>query len=77
MNQPRARWVVPELNPRRASLRYRCLYPMAELARQGRDVGLYREGEPIDAGLTIIFDAWTLFPSVREPARSEALLGLA
>ncbi len=50
---------------------------MQELARRGRDVDLYRNGEPIDPGLAVVFDAWTLFPSLSKPSESDALVNLA
>lgn len=73
----RVRWVVPVLNPRRASLRYRCLYPMQELVHRGLDVGIWKEGEAIDAALTLVFDAWTLFSTTSTSAVAEAVVGLA
>lgn len=75
--EPRARWVVPVVNPRRASLRYRCLYPMQELLRRGRDVGIWQTGEPVDASLTLVFDAWTLFPTTSLTATAETIAELA
>lgn len=73
----RVRWVIPVVNPRRASLRYRCLYPMRELLLRGRDVGIWKEGENIDSSLTLVFDAWTLFPTTGSLATSEAMVNLA
>lgn len=74
---PRVRWVVPIVNPRRASLRYRCLYPMQELLRRGRGVGIWQDGEGVDAALTLVFDAWTLFSTTNSSATAEALIELA
>lgn len=73
----RVRWVVPVLNPRRASLRYRCLYPMQELVRSGRDADIWRDGECVDASLTLVFDAWTLFATTNSNATAEAVVELA
>ena len=77
ISEPNARWVVPVVNPRRASLRYRCLYPMQELLRRGRDVGIWQTGEAIDASLTLVFDGWTLFPTINSLAAATALANLA
>jgi hypothetical protein len=73
----RARWVAPVINPRRASLRYRCLYPMQELLRRGKDVGIWRTGEPIDSSLALVFDAWTLFTTTNSKAAADAVVELA
>lgn len=73
----KVRWVVPELNPRRASLRYRCLYPMEVMQQWGRDIGIYDDAETIDSDSTLIFDAWMMFPSVSSASTSERLLALA
>ena len=77
MTTHRVRWVVPVVNPRRASLRYRCLYPMQELLRRGRDVGIWQTGEVVDASLTLVFDAWTLFPTTNLTAMAETVAELA
>lgn len=74
---PRVRWVVPIVNPRRASLRYRCLYPMQELLSRGRGVGIWQDGEGVDDALTLVFDAWTLFATTNSSATAEALIELA
>lgn len=73
----RVRWVVPVVNPRRASLRYRCLYPMQELARRGQDVGIWQDGDAIDPSLTLVFDAWALFTTTSSPATAGAMVELA
>lgn len=73
----RTRWVAPVVNPRRASLRYRCLYPMQELKRRGQNVGIWRDGEIIDATLTLVFDAWTLFTTTSSATTAEAVVELA
>lgn len=73
----RVRWVVPIVNPRRASLRYRCLYPMQELERSGRDVDIWQDGEHVDASLTLVFDAWTLFTTTNSNATAVAVVELA
>ena len=77
MKARRARWVAQTLNPRSAGLRYRCIYPMHELARRHQDVGFWLEGETTDAALTLIFDAWTLFPTVGAPGRADTIVQLA
>ena len=74
---PRVRWVVPVVNPRRASLRYRCLYPMQELRRCGRDVEIWQDGEAMDSSLTLVFDAWTLFTTTGSATTAEAVVELA
>ena len=73
----RLRWVVPKMNPRRASLRYRCLYPMEFLASRGVDAKVMAADDTIDDRVTLIFDAWTLFPTVCDAATSDGLLSLA
>jgi hypothetical protein len=77
MKARRARWVAQTLNPRSAGLRYRCIYPMNELARRHEDVGFWNDGETTDAALTLIFDAWTLFPTVGAPDRADTIVQLA
>lgn len=56
----RAAWYVMDKNPRKAGLRYRCLYPMECLASDGYDVSFYVAGQTFDV---VIFDAWDLFSS--------------
>ena len=73
----RVRWVIPAVNPQRASLRYRCLYPMAELKKQGRSAAIWHDDEPIDDRLTLVFDAWTVFPTVNSSRVAEDLVALA
>ena len=73
----RVRWMIPTVNPRSASLRYRCLYPMAELTRMGRSVDFWQDGELIDAGLTLVFEGWSLFPTVNPLAVATALVEFA
>lgn len=73
----RVRWMIPTVNPRSASLRYRCLYPMAELTRMGRSVDFWRDGELIDAQLTLVFEGWSLFPSVNPVLVATALVEFA
>ena len=77
ISSQRVRWVVPVVNPRRASLRYRCLYPMQELLRCGRDVGTWQDGEAVDDSLTLVFDAWSLFTTTNSTAIAEAVVELA
>ena len=77
MTTHRVRWVVPVVNPRRASLRYRCLYPMQELLARGRDVGIWQAGEAVDASLTLVFDAWTLFPTTSSADTAETIAEMA
>jgi hypothetical protein len=74
---PRTRWVVPVMNPRRASLRYRCIYPMQELARRGRNALIWTDSEPLDASMTLVFDAWTLFTTTNSNAAADAVVSLA
>lgn len=60
-NQPkriRAAWYVMDPNPRKAGLRYRCLYPMKHLASEGYDVSFYVAEQAFDV---VVFDAWDLF----------------
>ena len=76
-NTLRARWVVPVVNPRRAGLRYRCLYPLQELVGQGRAVGIWQDGEAIDSSLTLVFDAWTVFPTISSSSVAEGVVALA
>ena len=73
----RVRWVVPAFNPRRASLRYRCIYPAQELLNRGRDVGIWQSGDSVDASLTLVFDAWTLFTTTNSLATAQNLVDLA
>lgn len=77
MKERRVRWVAQNLNPRSASLRYRCIYPMTELAQRHHDVGLWHEGDVTDAALTLVFDAWTLFPTMGAPGRADTIMQLA
>lgn len=77
LNPLRARWVVPVVNPRRAGLRYRCLYPLQELLGQGRAVGIWQDGEAIDPSLTLVFDAWTVFPTISSSSVAERVVALA
>lgn len=76
-NDQRVRWVIPVVNPQRASLRYRCLYPMAELKKWGRSAAIWRGDELIDESLTLVFDAWTVFPTVNSSQVAEDLVMLA
>ena len=73
----RVRWMIPTVNPRSASLRYRCLYPMAELTRLGRSVDFWQDGELIDGQLTLVFEGWSLFPTVNSAAVATALVEFA
>ena len=60
----RVAWHVASFNERRASLRYRCIYPMASLRQSGVDAVVFREDDaqrPLDC---VVFDAWSLFPTV-------------
>lgn len=72
----RAAWYVPEVNERRAGLRYRCTYPIAALQRRGINAALFDEknAELYDA---VTFDAWTLFPTVTSEVAAERALALA
>ncbi len=76
MKPLRAAWYLPELVERRASLRYRCLYPMAQLRQRGLDVSLLSpgSGRNFDA---VVFDAWGLFPTTAGESQAEASLHLA
>lgn len=74
---PCVRWVVPIVNPRRASLRYRCLYPMQELLRRGRHVGIWQDADQVNDTLTLVFDAWTLFSITNSSATAERIVELA
>ena len=69
---PRINWYVPEVNERRASLRYRCVYPMRELRKRGWQVGFFdpSSSNKIDV---LVLDAWTLFPSTAGPAAAGSL----
>ena len=73
----RAYWVVPEVNPRRASLRYRCLYPLGELQRRGLLASIYRHGDSYTVGTPFVFDAWQLFPTVSHVGKADELLNFA
>lgn len=77
LSEAHAYWVVPEVNPRRASLRYRCLYPLGELQRRGWHASIYRHGDRYSAGTPFVFDAWQLFPSVSHAAKADELLKFA
>jgi hypothetical protein len=57
------RWVVPSLNPRRASLRYRCLYPMAALQSRGKGYAqIYDAGESLAPRTSVVFDRLDAIP---------------
>lgn len=73
---PRARWLVPSQDPRRASLRYRCLYPIEQLAHWGLSVGFLQEQEP-PGDLIVVFDAWSLFPTISGEAVSDNVVASA
>ena len=75
MNGRAVAWHVPVLNERRAGLRYRCLYPMELLRQAGVPAMLFKQAEA-SAYSSVIFDAWTLFPSVSTPAQISQLLEL-
>ncbi|WP_417069578.1 hypothetical protein [Niveibacterium terrae] len=70
----RASWYVPNVNERRAGLRYRCLYPISALKRRGMIAELFDETRDYDA---VVFDAWTLFPTVTSEKVAEKTLALA
>lgn len=75
MKPPLIGWHVPSMNERRAGLRYRCLYPMAELSRQG--VAAERFQVERSAHYThLVLDAWNLFPSVSDADQVRQLLEL-
>lgn len=50
---------------------------MQELVRSGRDADIWRDGEYVDASLTLVFDAWTLFTTTNSNANAEAVVELA
>ena len=68
----RVAWHVASFNERRASLRYRCIYPMASLRQSGVDAVLFDEGaeQQVDC---VVFDAWSLFPTVNGGRDEDAL----
>ena len=70
----KVRWLIPEVNARRASLRYRCLYPVATLAAKGLDVAVTPSLETCDPNLVLVLDAWSLFPRVHPPSVAERLI---
>ncbi|ALT77273.1 hypothetical protein [Paucibacter sp. KCTC 42545] len=47
---------------------------MEELKKAGRSIGFWKEGESIDAGLTLVFEAWSVFPTVNPLSTAEALV---
>lgn len=65
----RAAWYVADPNPRKAGLRYRCLYPFEFLRQNGFEVSLFRSDERYDC---VAFDAWELFSP--DPQRVERML---
>ncbi len=76
MKPLRAAWYLPEVVERRAGLRYRCLYPLAQLRKRGFDVGLLAPGDAQNFD-TVVFDAWGLFPTTAGERQAEASLRLA
>lgn len=77
LSDARAYWVAHEINPRRASLRYRCLYPLGELQRRGWPASIYRYGDSYSNGTPFVFDAWQLFPSVNHEKKADELMNFA
>ena len=76
MKPLRAAWYLPEVVERRAGLRYRCLYPLAQLRQRGLDVGLLSPGGEQDFD-AVVFDAWGLFPTTAGDHQAESSLRLA
>lgn len=50
---------------------------MEELKKAGRSIGFWQDGEAIDAGLTLVFEAWSVFPTVNSESTAEALVNFA
>lgn len=75
MTSPLIGWYVPALNERRAGLRYRCLYPMAELRRQGVAAERFQHARAAHYS-HLVLDAWALFPSVSDADQVQQLLDL-
>jgi hypothetical protein len=50
---------------------------MQELLHRGRAVGIWQDGESVDASLTLVFDAWTVFSTTNSSATAEAVVELA
>lgn len=69
----KAYWLIPNRDPRRASLRYRCLYPMRELTRSGYSVG-FLESDAIGPVDTVAIDAWTLFPTISDERTADSIV---
>lgn len=72
----RASWVVTNYNPRSAGLRYRCLYPMAELQRRGYAVERY---DPVRKRTyeCVVLNGWSVFPSVASTDSANDIVRLA
>lgn len=73
---PIAAWHLVDPNPRRAGSRYRCLYPMEELCRQGFAVELFDPARERAYG-SVVFNAWNLFPTVSEDCDADKIMALA
>ena len=71
----RVSWHIANNNPRRAGLRYRCLYPMEELKRRHVAAEIFDAAHEAQYQ-SVVFDAWSAFPSVASSAVAAGIVPL-